>query len=231
MKIDPRWIGRKKRLKAYAEAHGIPVPKGYRINPVCGSSCRELIRRVQRHLYGEGGVSGKWNGGLDAAIAPKLTVQQRALKIAKGEIGVKEQPPGSNSGKRVREYQASTSLGGTGWPWCGAYTNWCYARAGRPLKGFNQAYVPDYVATARRNEDGLRIVSASKVKPGDLVCFDWDGGVADHIGIVETPPSSSSRGLFTAIEGNTSFSNNSNGGQVMRRERHVSQVECFIRVV
>ena len=230
MKIDPRWIGRKKRLKAYATSHGIPVPKGFRINPYAGSAFRELVKRVQRHLYGESGVSGKWNGGLDAAIAPKLSIQQKVVRIAKAEIGVKEEPAGSNSGPRVREYQNTTVLAGTtGWPWCGAFTNFCYAKAGRPLKGFNQAYVPDYVATAKRNEDGLRIVSTGSVKPGDLVCFDWDGGVADHIGVVETPPSRS--GLFTAIEGNTSFSNNSNGGQVMRRERHVSQVECFIRVV
>ncbi len=229
MKLDPRWIGRKKRLKAYALSKGIAIPSGYRINPYCGSACRELIKRVQRHLYGEAGVTGKWNGGLDAAIAPKLTTPQRALKFAKGEIGIKEHPPGSNSGPRVREYQAASSLGGTGWPWCGALMAWAYGKAGRPLKGFNNAYVPDYVATARRNEDGLRVVSAEKARPGDLVCFDWGGdGTSDHIGILETPVRS---GRFQSIEGNTSFSNNSNGGEVMRRDRNVSQVQCFIRVV
>ncbi len=91
MKLDPRWIGRKKRLKAYALSKGIAIPSGYRINPYCGSACRELIKRVQRHLYGEAGVTGKWNGGLDAAIAPNLTTPQRALKFAQGEIGIKEQ--------------------------------------------------------------------------------------------------------------------------------------------
>ena len=229
MKLDPRWIGRKKRLRSYAQSKGIAIPKGYRINPYCGSACRELIKRVQRHLYGEAGVTGNWNGGLDAAIAPKLNIPQRALKFAQGEVGVKESPAGSNSGPRVREYQAASAIGGTGWPWCGAFTNWCYARAGRPLKGFNNAYVPSYVDAARKSDHGLRLVSAENAKPGDLVCFDWGGdGTSDHIGILETKVT---KGGFRAIEGNTSFGNDSNGGQVMRRDRRVSQVQCFIRVV
>jgi hypothetical protein len=227
MKLGPQWIGRKKRLKAYAEANGIPVPRGYRLTPTLGSPARELIRRVQRHLYGESGVSGNWNGGLDAAIAPKLTVPQRALKFAQGEIGVKETGP--NTGPRVREYQAASAIGGTGWPWCGAFTAWCYAKAGRPLKGFNNAYVPSYVNAARKSDHGLRVVSAESARPGDLVCFDWQrDGVSDHIGILETRVVS---GKFRSIEGNTSFGNNSNGGQVMRRDRNTSQVQCFIRVV
>ncbi len=230
MKIDPRWVGRKKRLKAYAEANGIPVPKGFRINPVCGSACRELIKRVTRHVWGEGGATDKWPGALDAVIAPKLTMPQRALKCAQGEVGVKEVPAGSNSGPRVREYQRLSAIGGTGWPWCGAFTNYCYAvGAGRPLKGFNNAYVPSYVRAAKDRAHGLKVISANDARPGDLVCFDWGkDGVSDHIGILETKVSS---GRFTSIEGNTSYGNDSNGGQVMRRDRNVGQVQVFIRVV
>jgi cell wall-associated NlpC family hydrolase len=225
--LDPRWIGRKKRLKAYAEANGIPVPKGYRLTPTLGSAARELIRRVQRKLYGEAGVTGKWNGGLDAAIAPKMTYAKKMVQTARGEIGVVESPRNSNSGERVREYQAATNLGGTGWPWCAALCAWCSERSGHVFRGWNTAYVPDYVSTARAGKHGLRVVSADDARPGDLVCFDWDGGVADHIGILESYVRS---GRFTAIEGNTAYGNDSNGGQVMRRDRNTSQVECFIRV-
>lgn len=227
MKIDPRWIGRKKRLKAYAEAHGIPVPDGFRINPVCGSSCRTLIRRVTRHIWGVDGETERWPGALDAIIRPELTIPQKALKIAMAERGVKEQPAGSNDGPRVREYQAVT--GAYKAPWCASFTAWAYKLAGRALSGFNAAYVPSYVSAARQSDHGLRIVSADKARPGDLVCFDWgQDGVADHIGILASRVKS---GRFSSVEGNTSYGNNSNGGQVMLRDRNTGQVQCFIRVV
>ena len=227
MKIDPRWIGRKKRLKTYAEAHGIPVPPGYRINPVCGSACRELIKRVTRHVWGLAGETDRWPGALDAVIAPKLTTPERALKIAMGERGVKEHPAGSNDGPRVREYQKVT--GAYKAPWCASYTAWAYRMAKRPLSGFNTAYVPSYVSAARQSDHGLRIVSADNARPGDLVCFDWGGdGVSDHIGILATRVRSS---RFSSVEGNTSYGNDSNGGEVMLRDRNTSQVQVFIRVL
>lgn len=52
------------------------------------------------------------------------------VSIALRQVGVSEHPPGSNSGTRVRQYQASTDLGGTGWPWCAAFVEWVWARAG-----------------------------------------------------------------------------------------------------
>ena len=64
-------------------------------------------------------------------------------------------------------------------------------------------------------------------RSGDIAIFNWDGGVPDHIGIVE---SYLGGGKFYCIEGNNSFGNNSNGGQVMRRTRYVSQVNGFGRV-
>lgn len=37
-------------------------------------------------------------------------------------------------------------------------------------------------------------------KPGDIIFFDWDGGGADHVGIVE----SCNGKTITTIEGNSS---------------------------
>jgi hypothetical protein len=64
--------------------------------------------------------------------------------------------------------------------------------------------------------------------PGDLVCFDWDGGDYDHIGLYE----SGDVAQFTTVEGNTSVGNDSNGGQVMRRQRDIAQAYqiTFVRV-
>lgn len=150
-----------------------------------------------------------------------------ALAVAEAEIGVKEQPRNSNDGPRVREYQAVT--GAYRAPWCASFVAWCFKRVGRNLRGFNTAYCPSYVASARASKNGLWVVKAADAKPGDLVLFDWQqNGESDHIGILASEVSA--RGAFTAIEGNTSTSDWSNGGQVMRRKRNTSQVTCFVRV-
>ena len=65
-------------------------------------------------------------------------------------------------------------------------------------------------------------------RPGDIAIYNWDGGEPDHIGIVESYAQGG--GTFTAIEGNTAIGNDSNGGEVMRRERCLTQVDGFGRV-
>ena len=63
--------------------------------------------------------------------------------------------------------------------------------------------------------------------PGDLAIYNWNGGPPDHIGIVER---AGSGGAFTAIEGNTSVGNESDGGEVMRRNRTLADVDGFGRL-
>ena len=58
-----------------------------------------------------------------------MTNGEKVMRAAAVEVGVHEVPWGSHTGQRVRQYQASTDLGGTVWPWCGAFANWVYARA------------------------------------------------------------------------------------------------------
>lgn len=152
-----------------------------------------------------------------------MLYREKALQIALSQVGVTESPAGSNSGTKVREYQAATSLGGTGWPWCAAFVNWCFLKAGKPLNELGRSASVAIVAANAR----ARGWTVSTPRPGDIVCYDWDGGAPDHIGIVKQVQSSTQ---FVAVEGNTSLSNQSNGGEVMERIRWTSQVECFIRV-
>ena len=70
-------------------------------------------------------------------------------------------------------------------------------------------------------------VGRTDPQPGDIAIFNWDGGQPDHIGIVQQ---NEGNGVFTTIEGNTSVSSNSNGGEVMQRSRHIVQVDGFGRV-
>lgn len=227
MKVNPAWIVRKRRMKEWAEANNVVVPSGLRMTPYCGKSCRDLIRRIQIKA-GLPLKDGKWRSDIKKLVTPKQSTRAKALRHALSQEGVKEHPFGSNSGPQVSAYQATTSLGGTGWPWCAAFVCWAFRMAGLRFSGWNTAYVPDYVATAKAGKHGLRVVSAASVVPGDLACFDWQGdGECDHIGVVATKVRS---GSFQCIEGNTSFGNDSNGGQVMLRDRNVNSVGCFIRV-
>lgn len=152
-----------------------------------------------------------------AAAAAKKTVGEKMLAKAKGEIGTKEHPAGSN----VVKYSIWYKMNG---PWCAMFCSWLADQVGAGSK-LHEAYVPTIVADARAGRGSLYVVH--EPRPGDLVCYNWDGGVADHIGIYEK---STGPGAFTAIEGNTGIGNDSNGGEVMRRDRHTSTVEAFVRI-
>jgi CHAP domain len=156
------------------------------------------------------------------APEPTRTLRSLALATGQGQIGVKESPPNSNQTKYTAWY------GMTG-PWCAMFCTWCYETTGNSptfRRGQAYAYVPYIVNDARRNQNGLSIPSSPI--PGDLVCYDWQGdGVYDHVGLFEAWQGGSQ---FTAIEGNTSTSNDSNGGQVMRRTRDAKGSVVFCRV-
>ncbi|MBI5104845.1 MAG: hypothetical protein HZB46_07650, partial [Solirubrobacterales bacterium] len=56
----------------------------------------------------------------------------RALQAAQAEVGVAEQPPGSNDSPRIAQYREATAGSGVG-PWCAYFTSWAAAQAGVPL--------------------------------------------------------------------------------------------------
>jgi hypothetical protein len=152
-----------------------------------------------------------------------MLYRQRALKIALGQVGVRESPAGSNSGAKVRQYQAATSLRS---PETG------YLKAGRPLVELNRsASVGELLSLARKRGWAHNHTP----KPGDIICFDWNtlngpgrGDWPDHVGIVKRVLPG---GVLHCVEGNTAVGNDSNGGSVMvRTDRRISMAEGFIRV-
>lgn len=159
------------------------------------------------------------------ATATSGTVRQQALQEATKYIGVTESPSGSNNN------QFGAWYGMDGDPWCAIFVTYAYetgAKGGSPsfAKGSYYSYVPYIVSDARNGRRGL--AATPSPVPGDLVCYDWArDGTFDHMGIFESGSSSS----WKAVEGNTSTSNNSNGGQVMRRSRSSSDADVvFVRV-
>ena len=163
----------------------------------------------------------------DFAPEPTKSIRQLALEEAIRGIGVKESPFGSNICKYSQWY-------GMIGPWCAMFTTYCFETAAQKVgkdspsfvRGMYYAYVPYILNDARAQMRGLSLTTTPK--PGDLVLYDWNrNGVPDHIGIFEK----GNNAAWTAIEGNTSTSSNSNGGQVMRRERSIrNAVITFVRV-
>lgn len=144
----------------------------------------------------------------------------QALAVAESTVGRRESPPGSNICPPFTDPIP-------GQPWCAAWCDWVLRQVGWTLSAItpNPFYVPAILAGARRTGTFVPVAAA---RPGDLVCFDWQrDGIADHIGmvVINRPPT----GDMLTIEGNTSFGDDSNGGQVMHRTRRWSQVAGCVR--
>ena len=131
------------------------------------------------------------------------------IKVARQEVGYVE-----NKGNKTK-YGEWFGLNGV--PWCGIFGSWCYAKGGiiLPEIGFKRGFAGCQTAAEYFKTHGL-IVKTPTV--GDIVLYDWQGNKRyNHTGIYLKH---NENGTFAAIEGNTSTTNQSNGGCVMVRNRH-----------
>ena len=139
------------------------------------------------------------------------------LAAARGELGVKESPAGSNRVKYNTWYWGH-EVAGKDFPWCMAFVQWCFHQAGA------QALLPEKTASCgalMRAARGAGLWVTGDYRPGDVVIYDFPGGgLTDHCGIVENAFGDQ----VTAIEGNTGSGNDANGGQVQRRARHTGLI-------
>ena len=143
----------------------------------------------------------------------------KIISVAEKEIGNTEVPANSNKTKYGKWF------GFDGVPWCGMFVSWVYAHAGYPLGniGFLKGFAGCQTAVAHYKEKGKVV---SEPMEGDIAFFDWNGdGRYDHTGIFVKKIDDNT---FETIEGNTSLSNQSNGGEVMRRKRKFKNV-LFVR--
>jgi len=153
------------------------------------------------------------------------------VNVARAEIGV-EEIDGTNSGPRVEEYQAATSLGGTGWAWCAAFVCWCVREA---AKAAGVAFTDTFKRPTTAGAWALEAWSLAQdvstwtkklpgrdIKPGDIIVYSFS-----HCGIAASEPDE--KGNFTCIEGNTDHAGSREGGSVFLKWRRTSQVRSRIR--
>lgn len=147
----------------------------------------------------------------------------KVLAIAQSQIGVMEEPRGSNSGTKVNQYLRSVGLD-PGFAWCVAFQYWCFQEAASALRRSNPmiktAGVLDHWNQAgRRNIPRITTQDAqnhpSQLKPGMIFTIDVDDpGGAGHAGFLEKIVD----GKLMTIEGNTNTGGSREGIGVFRRD-------------
>ena len=132
-----------------------------------------------------------------AAPQPASTAGQAIVNLVSKEVGVSEEPKGSNDSPRIAQYRQATAGSGVG-PWCAYFTSWAAREAGVPLGDNGQGFgrVDDVYAWAQKTGKAIPNTGPDvKPQPGDLIVWD------EHIGVVE---SVGSDGTINTIEGNSS---------------------------
>ena len=190
----------------------MPPPVGYPM-PAAGALPGTVIPGTQSNGYPaptfpagiplNPGVSGVGAGQPIAWPPAGGSLGNRIVQLARGEIGVKESPAGSNDSPRIKDYRTATAgATNTPGPWCAYFVSWLTKEAGAPIGagGNGTGYVPTLESWGKGN--GKWVDGSQRPQPGDIAIFNWGGsGISDHTGIVERVAAD---GTVHTIEGNSS---------------------------
>jgi hypothetical protein len=148
------------------------------------------------------------------------------LGIASSEVGVMEDPPGSNRGLRVEEYLRSAGCR-PGDPWCASFVYWCFNKASKSLGIRNPLVRTGSCITHWSGTGGRKITHSraindpSLIKPGFIFIINhgnWQG----HTGIVRT----TGNGYIGTIEGNTNINGSREGLGVAELQRKILTINA-----
>jgi hypothetical protein len=162
-------------------------------------------------------------GAVPAVETADTPLHTAVLEVAGSQVGVMEEPPGSNRGLKVDVYLRSVGINPAAgsFPWCAAFVYWCFLQASKKLAVSNPAIrsagvldvwnragssgVPRISSIEAQNEPGL-------VKPGMVFVLSAGAGNG-HTGLVERVDGV----VLTTIEGNTNTGGSREGVGVLRR--------------
>jgi len=146
--------------------------------------------------------------------------KQSLLDAAYSQLGVEEDPRGSNWGYSVQQYLMSV---GISFPasWCMAFVYWCARKAAASQGVPNPLLKTGSVMVQWRNRPQLRV---KEPQPGDVFIMDFGKGLG-HTGIVEKVD----RTYVYTVEGNTNDTGSREGFEVCRRRRLRTSILGYLR--
>jgi hypothetical protein len=167
-------------------------------------------------LYVDGIVGEKtWNSlfAIDLKPSPHPSpLQQHALQFAIQQLGVQENPIGSNRGDQIDKYLKSVNAP-AGVLWCAGFVYWCFQQASYEICTINPLIKTAHCLTHWNRTQGQRIatvrlnsVNQSNIKPGSIFIIQYKNGMG-HCGIVKEVKANT----IITIEGNTNLNHSREG--------------------
>ena len=144
-----------------------------------------------------------------------MTGAEAVIAAARGYLGLKESPPYSNNVIFNTKYYGR-AVSGDAYPWCAVFVWYVFDAVGLGPLYYGGGKTASCTVLMNWAKSKGRFVSKN-FNPGDLIFYNFGktNGLAEHIGICTAVKSSSVR----TVEGNTGAGSNSDGGEVMERER------------
>ena len=149
-----------------------------------------------------------------------------AIRIAEHEVGTKEVPANSNNvkyntwyyGREVHDHDVNSTIT---YPWCCAFIAWVFRNTGLFPKTASCKNALEWFEQ--------RCQRVKSPMPGDIVFYHFSTNArrTNHVGLVTYVDHAT--GTITVIEGNTSKTNQDNGGRVMERVRDNRNIVAFCR--
>lgn len=144
----------------------------------------------------------------------------KVLEVARGELGVTENPSGSNRVKYWDDYDPAYQ----GQPWCVGAQWWFFWKAGESSAFFGGAKTASCGKLLRFYKENYQSVAVRDIAVGDLAFYNFSGGISpEHCGLITHVERSQSSILYVkSIEGNTTITGGSedNGGVVAEKVRY-----------
>lgn len=146
------------------------------------------------------------------------------IELAEKQVGIKDNPIGSCNNKFNTAYYGG-KVDNPLLAWCVVFIWWLFKELNASAQFYDGKKTASVPAVYSYYKQKGRLVETAE--PGDLVFYDFNkNGTPDHIGIVVE---AKENGSVVAIEGNTSSTNQANGGTVQKKTRTKAQILAFAR--
>lgn len=150
-----------------------------------------------------------------------MKLSEQIIQVAQSQLGVQENPKGSNSGPEVEIYLKSVGLG-KGFAWCMSFVYWVVQEACKKASHPNLLTKTGGVLVQWNNCQKLHV---SNPQAGDIFILDFGKGIG-HTGIVtKVLPN----GTIETIEGNSNSDGSREGYEVCKHIRKISTCKGFLR--